>query len=67
MVTVHFEKFDRRFKGASQMINRETARLVRPRFAWINREQDMGDEGLRQAKRSYGPDRMLLPKLLTPR
>ncbi len=67
MITVHFEKFDRRFKGAAQMINRETARAIQRRFNWINREQDMGDEGLRQAKRSYGPARMLLPRILTPR
>jgi len=29
------------------------------RFAWVNREDDVGDEGLRQSKLSYRPARMI--------
>jgi hypothetical protein len=57
MATVHFEKFDPDKKGSAQIINWETARYLQDRYKWINREQDIGLEGLRQAKLSYAPDR----------
>jgi hypothetical protein len=60
MVTIHFEKFDPTLKGCAQVINWETARYVKDRFIYINREQDMGIEGLRHAKRSYEPEYMLM-------
>lgn len=56
---IHFEKALPDCKGASQMINRETARLLHPHITWINREQDLGIPGLRHAKRSYQPAYML--------
>lgn len=53
---VHFERALRRFKGIYQVINQETARaIVGAGFELINREEDLGDPGLRQAKRSYHP------------
>ena len=55
-VAVHFEKFDPVVKGASQVINWETARVLADRFPYINREQDLGIEGLRRAKMSYAPE-----------
>lgn len=57
MATVHFEKFDPDKKGSAQIITWETARYLQGRYKWINREQDIGLEGLRQAKLSYVPDR----------
>jgi hypothetical protein len=51
MATVHFEKYDPLMKGAAQIINYETAKHLRDRFIYVNREQDMGSPGLRQAKR----------------
>jgi len=58
MATVHFEKFDPSIKGCAQLINWETARYLHKSYIYINREQDMGIEGLRQAKRSYEPEFM---------
>ncbi len=57
--TIHFEKSDLEVPGASQMINLQTARFLRERCRYINREQDMGIPGLRHAKRSYDPEFML--------
>ncbi len=59
MATIHFEKFDPDKKGSAQAINYEASKYLLPRYKWINREQDMALDGLRQAKKSYMPDRML--------
>jgi hypothetical protein len=57
---VHFEKADREYKGASQVINQLTAELLHNRgVKYINREQDLGLPGLRQAKHSYEPEFLL--------
>ena len=65
----HFEKAEFAFKGAAQAVNRDCARFLRDRHhaAWLNREQDLGSTGLRQAKLSYHPDRLLQEYLLVPR
>ena len=55
MATEHFEKFDPEMKGSAQVINWETAKYLQHRYIWLNREQDMGLPGLRQAKNSYMP------------
>ncbi len=59
MATIHFEKFDPDMKGSAQLINWETARHLQGSYTWINREQDMGLEGLRQAKLTYQPEFMV--------
>ena len=59
MATVHFEKYDAEIKGAGQIINHETAKALLNDYKYINREQDMGSVGIRQAKRSYQPIKML--------
>ena len=59
---VHFEKAYAGIQGAYAMINREFARWVRehhPDIKYLNREEDMGVEGLRKAKESYYPDLLL--------
>ncbi len=54
---VHVEKADRRFKGAYQYINCRFIKevLKKSPISLVNREDDAGDEGLRQAKLSYFP------------
>jgi uncharacterized protein len=54
--TVQFEKAIGDFKGIYQFINRSFASLIDEKHTYINREQDLGDPGLRQAKMSYRPD-----------
>jgi hypothetical protein len=55
MFAVHFEKGSERFKGIYQFINQAFAQALPAYFKSINREQDLGDEGLRQAKMTYRP------------
>ncbi len=53
---VHFERALRSYKGLHQVINWETAKVIAEQgFDYINREEDMGDAGLREAKMSYHP------------
>lgn len=65
--TVHFEKARSDCKGAAQVINQQTAKYLTGKCEFINREQDLGIPGLRQAKQSYMPDRMLKDWLLIPK
>jgi len=53
---VHFEKYNRDIKGSGQAINWETAQYLMGEYEFLNREQDLGLKGLRQAKQSYEPD-----------
>jgi uncharacterized protein len=55
-VAVHFERALRSYKGLYQVINYETAKVFAAQgFEFINREEDLGDPGLRDAKMSYHP------------
>ena len=61
---IHFEKSNIAFKGAGQLINKETAARLADKAKFINREQDLGIKGLRQAKLSYEPDHIWIPYIL---
>ena len=52
---VHYEKALPDVKGLSQFINLEFAASLPATYEWINREQDVGEPGLRQAKLTYRP------------
>ena len=54
-LVIHFEKAANGIKGAYQAINYLFCNDVGKNFLYINREQDLGDEGLRRAKLSYNP------------
>ena len=50
-----FEKGDTRYEGVYQMITWLTAGACFAGYSVVNREEDMGIEGLRKAKLSYNP------------
>jgi len=55
MFAIHFEKAVDEYKGIYQYINQAFADSLPKFFTLINREQDLGNEGLRQAKMTYRP------------
>lgn len=52
---VHFEKGLNGYKGIYQAMNLQFTRHAGAGFKWINRAQDLDEEGLRQAKMTYMP------------
>ena len=59
---VHIEKADHNIAGASEAINRLFVNDIlaeHPELVYANREEDLGDPGLRQVKRAYNPVMMV--------
>ena len=54
-VIVHVEKADDRIRGLYQAINNEFCKRLPEETVYVNREEDMGLENLRQTKLSYKP------------
>lgn len=60
-IVIHSERGDRNYKGTYQAINKMFLENLKnyiddyERFKFVNREQDVGDLGLRTAKMSYNP------------
>jgi hypothetical protein len=55
----HFEKAMADFQGLGQLINQWFSLYALRGFEFVNREQDLGVPGLRQAKASYYPHHMV--------
>jgi len=56
MFVTHFEKaLDGEYRGIYQFVNQAFASSLPNFFTFINREQDLGNEGMRQAKMTYRP------------
>jgi hypothetical protein len=54
-VVIHIEKANPAFEGLYAMINQAFLENEWSHFTYVNREQDLGEEGLRKAKESYFP------------
>ena len=53
------EKANSQIRGLYQAMNQMFCENTLSRYAWVNREQDAGDPGLRRAKLSYCPHHMV--------
>ena len=58
-IDVCVEKADRTIDGLFSVINQQFCAHLPERFVYVNREEDMGLEGLRKAKLSYHPEILL--------
>ena len=56
---IHFEKGDADYKGVYQAINQIFLQEAGHSYPIVNREQDLGSEGMRKAKMSYHPIRFI--------
>ena len=56
---IHVEKANPKIQGSFAMINQQFAEHQWHSASFINREQDLGVEGLRKAKMSYNPHHMV--------
>ena len=54
-LVIHFEKADQNYQGGYQAINQQFLIHSGKGHTLVNREQDLGNEGLRKAKLSYHP------------
>jgi uncharacterized protein len=56
---VHFEKANVEIRGLYAVINQQFCERALKEIAFTNREQDLGELGLRKAKLSYNPERLV--------
>lgn len=59
MALIHIEKANPSIRGLYPYINKMFLVEHFPDVTWVNREEDMGVEGLRKAKLSYYPERFV--------
>jgi hypothetical protein len=55
---IHIEKANPEIPGLYPLINQKYCEKYWKKVSYINREQDLGEEGLRKAKLSYHPDHL---------
>ncbi|HCU37272.1 MAG TPA: hypothetical protein DGT21_18080 [Armatimonadetes bacterium] len=58
-VVIHIEKASPDLHGAFQVINQQFLAHAWADWEYVNREQDLGIRGLRQAKQAYQPHHMV--------
>jgi len=56
---IHIEKADSSIQGLYTLINQQFCEKQWKDTVYINREQDLGEEGLRKSKESYYPEKMI--------
>ena len=64
-IDIHVEKADSTINGAYTAIMNEFAKSSAQEFEYINREEDLGIEGLRKSKRSYYPEFQIIKNTVT--
>lgn len=62
---VHFEKAYAEIQGAYAIMNQEFVKHAMSDYMYVNREEDLGIEGLRRAKKSYYPEMMIKKGMVT--
>ncbi len=58
-VVIHFELMNWDYDGVAQLMNNHLGKILSGKYLYINRENDLGLEGLRKSKLSYRPYRIL--------
>ena len=58
-ILIHCERCDRNYEGIYNFINQEFIKQEWSNYTYVNREEDLGIEGLRYAKMMYQPDNLL--------
>lgn len=64
-VCVHIEKADTSYQGIYPAINNQFCKAFAENFRYVNREEDLGIEGLRKSKLSYNPAYILEKNIIT--
>ena len=65
-VVIHIEKANPAYEGLYPTINQAFLEQRWSGTTYVNREQDLGEEGLRKAKESYFPHHLVNKYILTP-
>ncbi|MFW9938451.1 MAG: phosphatidylglycerol lysyltransferase domain-containing protein, partial [Candidatus Thorarchaeota archaeon] len=63
-LVIHIEKAHMKFEGSYQAINNLFLKNCCVDVIYVNREQDLGIDGLRRAKESYKPVRMIKKSII---
>ncbi|MBN2157266.1 MAG: DUF2156 domain-containing protein [Candidatus Lokiarchaeota archaeon] len=58
-IIVHVEKGDTKYSGIYQALNHSFVEKCAANYKFVNREQDLGVEGLRRSKMEYNPDHFI--------